>query len=50
MIELVGKYTTAKIFAETIEEGVYSFKKKMNIHVDKYIAFGLFLLNNSFLL
>ena len=24
MIELVGKYTTAKIFAETIEEGVYS--------------------------
>ena len=23
MIELVGKYTTAKIFAETIEEGVY---------------------------
>ena len=24
MLELVGKYTTAKIFAETIEEGVYS--------------------------
>lgn len=24
MIELVGKYTTAKIFAETIEEGVYT--------------------------
>jgi len=24
MIELVGKYTTAKIYAETIEEGVYS--------------------------
>ena len=24
MIELVGKYTTAKIFADTIEEGVYS--------------------------
>jgi len=24
MIELIGKYTTAKIFAETIEEGVYS--------------------------
>lgn len=24
MIELVGKYTTAKIFAETIEDGVYS--------------------------
>ena len=23
MIELIGKYTTAKIFAETIEEGVY---------------------------
>jgi len=23
MIELVGKYTTAKIFAETIEEGIY---------------------------
>lgn len=23
MIELVGKYTTAKIFAKTIEEGVY---------------------------
>ena len=24
MIELIGKYTTAKIFADTIEEGVYS--------------------------
>ena len=24
MIELIGKYTTAKIFAETIEEGVYT--------------------------
>ena len=24
MIELIGKYTTAKIFVETIEEGVYS--------------------------
>lgn len=23
MLELTGKYTTAKIFAETIEEGVY---------------------------
>ena len=24
MIELVGKYITAKIFADTIEEGVYT--------------------------
>jgi hypothetical protein len=24
MIELTGKYTSAKIFAETIEDGVYA--------------------------
>lgn len=28
MFEIVGKHTKAKIFAETIEEGVYSQKIK----------------------
>ena len=33
MIELVGKYTTAKIFAETIEEGVYSQVYDINLNL-----------------